>query len=51
MACKGFLRAVEVDAGGCGGMTKLVHLRNPWRKFELNGAWSDNSMKWNDKLR
>ena len=30
---------------------KLVKLRNPWGEKEYNKDWSDNSDKWNDKLK
>ena len=44
------LKVVEVKSGCCGPV-KLVQLRNPWGQFEWKGAWSDNSSKWNDRIR
>jgi len=39
------LKAVEADNN------KLVCLRNPWGSSEWTGDWSDESEKWNKRLK
>jgi len=39
------LKAVEADNN------KLVCLRNPWDPSEWTGDWSDESEKWNKRLK
>ena len=36
---------MEVDGN------KLMCLRNPWGHTEWNGDWSDNSEKWNTRIK
>ena len=30
---------------------RLLHIRNPWGKFEWNGNWSDNSPLWTEEIK
>jgi len=39
------LKVVEADNN------KLVCLRNPWGSSEWTGDWSDESEKWNKRLK
>lgn len=34
-----------------GKSQRIVQIRNPWGKFEWNGAFSDNSPLWTDQLK
>jgi len=36
---------MEVDGN------KLMCIRNPWGHTEWNGDWSDNSEKWNTRIK
>lgn len=46
----GLIAAAQVK-NKVGEMVNLVKLRNPWGKFEWQGAWGDNSDEWTDDLR
>ena len=34
-----------------GENVRLVKIRNPWKKGEWKGRWSDNSDDWTEELR
>eukprot|EP01043_Picozoa_sp_COSAG02_P040741 COSAG02_NODE_3319_length_6948_cov_2.445759_2_plen_771_part_00 len=40
------LDAIELPTGD-----RLIHLRNPWGKFEWNGPWCDSDPRWTTEVR
>lgn len=45
------LIAVQEVVSSYGDKTTILQIRNPWGRFEWQGAWSDNSDLWTQASR